>query len=328
MNVTTPRLVTLPDGRFVTKWGGKRHYFGRDPDEAVSRYAESIKVWRRWRTDRAKAMAVLPTERISVIRLAEKFIDSKEAGGDRQALDVGSYYRKHLKRFLHFYGDSYADEIRVRHLQSLKQDMQASGYANKTFNHDLTAVKGVLQFGMDLEFIPPFNLRGCKSLPTGPVQHKALPVAEVRKLIRQAPAKIAAWLAVNYLTVARPSEVVRVVHGQGQWAEKGIFQLDRGKTDLRARLKRHLVFSPEALGWIAKCRPVWSRLDTYSAAVRGACGVGPGIMRHSAATHLLRLGVARDDVDCIRGHYPSRVSLIYAQIPWQPLRRKAARLKL
>lgn len=307
---------------------GKRWRFGRDPDKAMERYIEMLKVWRQWQANRTAALAILPTERITVLSLVEQFIASKEAGGDHEALLVGAYYRKHLKRFLHQYSTAHAGDIRVKDLQLLKEAMQKGGFANKTVNHDLTAVKGMLQFGMDMENIPPFNLRGCKNLPTGPVQHKALPVAEVRKIIHGAPIKVGAWLAVNYLTVARPSEVIRVVHQQGEWTETGIFQLDRGKTDLRARLKRHLVFSPAALRWLSKCEPVWSRLDSYSSAVRKCVGVGPGVLRHSAATHLLQAGAARADVDLLRGHYPSRVSLIYGQIPWQPLRKTSARLKL
>ncbi len=128
-------------------------------------------------------MAILPTERITVLSLIEQFIASKEASGDHEAMLVGAYYRKHLKRFGRMYSTARAGDIRVRDLQFLKEDMLELGYANKTVNHDLTAVKGTLQFGMDMEYIPPFNLRGCRSLPTGPVQHKALPIAEVQELL-------------------------------------------------------------------------------------------------------------------------------------------------
>ena len=60
---------------------------------------------------------------------------------------------------------------------------------------------------------------------------------------------------------ARPSEVVRIVHGDGEWVQEGVFRLRVSKTD-RARLPRHLIVSDLAAHWLGICRPHWSRLDS------------------------------------------------------------------
>jgi integrase len=266
------------------------------------------------------------TKAYAVVELTTMFLAAKELQG---GMDLRRYYEKHLQRFSRAFGDIRADVIRAINLQSIKDDMIRAGYAEKTINHDVVAVKAMLNWAMGLEYIPAVHLKGVKTCPLGPPPDKSMPVKAVRKMVLGAPEPVRSWLAISYLCLMRPSEVVRCVQDEGEWVETGVFRLDRGKIDKKARLARHVVFSPEAMKWRRLCEPVWSRLDTYSAAVRRECGPGgPHALRHSAATHLAQLGVDRADIDLLLGHAPPRVSLTYAPIMWQPLRRTAARITL
>ncbi len=332
MNKRIPSLKQLSDGRWFTKWGGHKHYFGRDRDEALELYAESLKEWKAWRArcEEARESATTPgpkgVQRPMLIQIADRFIEDKS---NERGPALGRYYRKHLARLLTAYKDAWADEIGARELAALKSDMMKIGYKPKTINHDLIAAKALLQWAMDHEEIPERSLRGCKAMKLGRPPNKALSPELVRQWIWSADRPMQAWLALGYLCAARPSESVAVAHGYGQWTEPGIFELHAGKTDFQSLMSRHLVFSDEALSWLDLVEPVWSRFDSFSNAVRKVFPLcGPSLLRHSAATHLNQAGVSREETDLILGHSPGRVSLTYAHVEWQPLRTKAARLTL
>ena len=325
MNVRTPSFQEHPNGQWFTKWGGKFHYFGKQRQEAYEKYLANIAEWAEWRKAK-KTQRPPPTKAFTVIKIVEEFLDDKQVQG---GIDLRRYYEKHLCRFQETFKGVRADGIRVNALHALKRDMQVASYAPKTINHDLIAVKAMLNWAVDHEMIPPVHLRGCKTLPLGPPRQRAIPIARVLAMLCTSDTNMRSWLAINYLALMRPTEVIRVVHQQGEWTEPGVFRLDRGKIDTKARYARHVVFTPEALSWLSTCQPVWSRLDSYSQAVRRACGHGgPHPLRHSGATHLAQSGVAREDIDLLLGHVPGRVSLTYAPIVWQPLREKAAQITL
>jgi dUTPase len=103
---------------------------------------------------------------------------------------------------------------------------------------------------------------------------------------------VAPWLALNYLAALRPSEVVRLVRGEGEWIERGLFQPRISKTFRDGRTPRVYVLSEEAMMWLQHARPEWAHMKAYGTAVRRACGPGlPHPLRHSAAQHLSDLGV-------------------------------------
>lgn len=252
----------------------------------------------------------------------------------RGGREVDCYYRKHLRRFLNLHGDARANTIRGTHLQALKLDMIDADYARKTINHDLIAVRGLLQWAMDMDLIPDVNLRAARNMSLGPVRSKAVSPAAVRLMVWGSPDPVRPWLAVNYLTAARPVEMIRLVRREGEWVERGVFRLDRGKMDSRAPIHRHIILSPLAMKWLEHCEPRWSRLDSYSQAVRDVAPRapesqgGPHILRHSAATHLRAAGASAADVELILGHVRGRLSVTYAEIPWRALRLTAHLLQL
>lgn len=326
MNQRTPTLRKHVRGMWFCRWGGKDHYFGSDRTAAQELYLQSLSEWAQWRSSRNAQRLPPMREAVSVAELSKKFLDWKEQQG---GTNLRAYYNKHIGRFVAAFSHLRADMIRAAHLQAIKSDMLAAHYAPKTVNHDTVAIKAMLDWASGLEMIPAVALRGVKTLPLGPPKHRAIGLDGVRRMIRTAPDKLKPWLAINYLCLMRPTEVVRVVHRQGQWVEKGVFRLDRGKMDQRVSVARHICFSREAFSWLRRAETFWARLDTYSAAVRRECGPGgPHPLRHSGATHLLQQGVARADIDLLLGHSPGRVSVTYAPIAWQPLRELVARITL
>ncbi len=327
VNQKPPKLRIHKQGYYFVRWGGKDHYLGKNKADAEKEYLASLQDWATWRAHRNTQRLPPIRNTTTVVEAFEQFLHFKE---NERGPDAREYYRKHLARFIRLYGRSRLEVVRPAHIMKLRDDMLQSGYAPKTINHDVTSIKTFVTWASVLEMMPPIPVRGIKSLPLGPPPDKSLPYKTIRKwILKEASDDVRPWLAINYLCLMRPSEVVRVVHQQGEWAEEGVFVLDKGKMDARTRQRRHVVFSNEALKWLEKCHRRWSRLDSYSAATRAdSSRGGPGQLRHSAATHLHESGVGREDIDLLLGHVPSRVSLTYARIVWQPLREKVAQLTL
>ncbi len=326
MNIRAPKLRKHATGQYFVRWGGKDHYLGRDHSDAHEKYLDQLNQWSQWRSQR-NARRLPPMQKaIYVAEIAKHFLRTKELEG---GIDRRRYYDKHLSRFLRPFGDVRSELIRPVHIQHLKDELLNAGYAPKTINHDIGAVKSMLDWAAAMEYLQPVSFKAIKKLPLGPPPDKSLPFKTVKTMIKKAPNKVRPWLALNYLCLMRPSEVIRVVLKQGTWIEEGVYRI-KGKMDHRTTLPRHVCFSEEALGWLDKADPVWSRLDSYSQAVRKSCPHGPGRLRHSAATHLTKLESPppRADIDLLLGHVPPRVSVTYAHIAWQPLRAMAARLTL
>lgn len=325
MHVELPKLRMHNKGYWFCHWGGKNHYFSKNKTKARMEYARSLEEWATWREAREERRLV-SLSNPHVIELVERFMHGRE-------LEIGTvgvgYYRKHLKRFSHAFGRARADMIRAEHVQAIKNEMLKQGYKPKTVNHDIGAIKTFMTWCMDFDHVPPVRLNGVKKIGLEPPISKAYPVENVRAMVKRAPEHMRAWLAVNYLCCMRPSEVTRVASQQGEWVELGIYQIVN-KVGRRTGMRRRVVFSDEALTWFERLTPHWSRLDSYSQAVRDffGVGVGPGPLRHSAATHLHQAGVARVDVGLLLGHLPPRVSQIYAPIEWTRLRAIAARITL
>lgn len=325
-NVRTPSFRQHGDGRYFNKWAGKKHYFGKDLPAARLLHAESLREWALWQEARQQALRLAPQARPLIVDIAERFMNAKQLEG---GIDLRRYYAKHLLRFLRLFHSARGNEIRGRNINAVKEFMLQRGYAPKTINHDIGAIKTLMTWAMDQEYIPDINLRAAKKLRLGPPKSRALDFITVYTMIHEAPPPAQAWLAVTYLTAARPTETVRLVNGLGEWVEQDVFRVSKGKTDQQTREPRHLILSPLARLWLLACEPVWSRLDSYSAGVRRVCGNGgPGALRHSAATFLRRGGTSREDIDLYLGHTPSRVSRTYTREGFSHLRATARLLVL
>lgn len=322
MNVSVPAFRRTSDGRYLTKWGGANRYFGRDRTRAMALYADSLREWSTWRqgVEHARTRRRAGDTRLIVLDVIEQHLDARQAEG---GANLREYYRGSLARFAALFARWWADEIRGKHIAAMVRAMRADGYAAKTCNHESIAIKAAFRWAAANERIPPVNLDGCKALALEEPTDKSLSLDVVKFMVIKAPPDLQPWVATQYLGAMRPCEIVRLVAGDGDWTQEGIFTM-RAKRQIR-----HVVLSPCALGWLARCRPAWSRAGDYSAALRRFFGAGgPHPLRHSAATHLHQAGVSRANTDLILGHKIGRVSQIYARIDWQELRAFAARLSL
>lgn len=321
-----PQLRKHTSGNYFVRWGGKDHYLGRDRREAQNQYTVQLDLWNQWQAQKADARAVSATRtRLTVGELVKQFVESKrhEAG-----IEASEYYAKHLKRLTHRFNKIDVDLIEPQHLNALKLAMIQTGeYKPRTINHDLTAIRVMLNWAAGLGLAPNRSYKGVKNLPTGPVEDKTISAQTVAKLIRKADERLRPWVALNYLAVCRPSEVRRLVRREGEFVMPGVFRLDRGKMDRRASIKRHVILSDVALAWLTFAESHYNHRDAYSAAVKRQLGVGPKVIQKSAATHLVHdLGARPDDVELLLGHVRGRLAVTYYLPAFARLRETAALL--
>lgn len=314
-------------GHYYTRWGGKQHWLGSDRKQAQDRFLEQLEDWQDWRDSKAEARRRQSTYELLVPDLVERFLASRRV---EIGLDCEEYYRKHLIRFMVAFRKVGVHLIRPLDLAQIKEQMIRRGFAPRTINHDLKAVKTMWRWGSALDLCPAIDLGGVRGVPVGPVKQLTVSRHAIECAIRWCPDRqLRPWLAINYLALLRPSEVLKVVHGQGEFVEHGVFRLDRGKMDRRAAIHRHCIFSDAALAWLELARPVYSRMDSYSHAMRRWFVPGAKVLQKSAAQHLVSLHDAgRDDVELLLGHVSGRLKVTYHQPAWQRLRGLASLLSV
>jgi integrase len=332
MNRTPPSLRRHVSGQYFCRWGGEDHYFGHDAASANKQYLTSLTEWAVWRAKRDGELEVMSNRRTyTVVELAGLFMNQKELEGGDRGKDRRRYYRNHLRRFIGMWRDVRADKIRPADVNALKLDMIRAKHSPRNIQHDLTAVKSLFRWAAALEMVPPVNLDVVHAPEGEPVPDKSFTLAEVWASHLFLPEQLGYWVAVQYLTLSRPSEMVRIAANDGEWEEPWLFRC-RSKVGWRTGEARRIVFSDSALSFLRLCEPRWSRYDTYYQAVyRAVAGTdfgffSPHPLRHSGATHLAQAGVDRRDIDLLLGHLPSRVSRIYCRIDWEALRGHVARI--
>src|SRR5690606_10337474 len=106
-----PSLRRHKSGNYFVRWGGRDHYLGRERVEAQRAYLKALDEWRQWAM--ARVSIAKPKRHALLIDVAERFIDAKRTELGR---DAERYYRKHLNRFLHLFGEFRANDVRVHHL--------------------------------------------------------------------------------------------------------------------------------------------------------------------------------------------------------------------
>lgn len=341
MNAKPPGFRKHKTGVYFCRWGGQDHYFSKEREPSYQQYLKSLARWGEWRRERntTRFPPLSASKPIFVAELVAKFLDYKEIEGGPSRR---RFYANHLRRFANAFQNVHGSQIRANHLQAMKEDMIRAGYDPRTINHDLSCIKSLFNWASGMEIVPAVNLRFAKPLPLAPTLDRSLSRGQVAHFIKESPARIKPWLAINYLAMMRPSEVVRVVNGQGEWEEPWLFRLHKGKTDVRSQEHRRIVFSDAALAWLGRAEPHWTRQDSYYRCVgrwvdgeakRRGDGArrlpySPHVLRHSAATHLHELGAGRENTDLLLGHLPPRVSRTYVRIDWRSLREIVSQLTL
>jgi site-specific recombinase XerD len=351
MPARTPKIRTHKRGYYFVRWGGKDHYLGSDLAAAEQLFFDpesdhpgALHRWMSWQSTKSQARqrrAQGPS--LTVAELFEMFLEHYALDGRD---DTVVYYRKQLTRFLSVFGAMRTDELDIAALHAFLADLKRLNLAPRTVRHDINAVKTMLRFGANRELAPVLNLDAVRAPRVQAPTPTRLPFAEVCRWMRAAhdagKANLAAHIALNYLCLARPSEVLRLVSGEGEFQPvrvvrggavtiepRGIFVLERWKTEHRTSYPRHLVLTDTALSWLEHASPEWSRLDSYSPAVRRVCGPGgPKLLQKAAAWHLQLQGVDQADVDLLLGHEPSGAWRHYVRREWSALRERAARISI
>lgn len=334
-----PQLRKHATGQFFVRYGGRDHYLGHDKKAAEKQYLDHLDGWRHWRGEKSdRAERDKGRGRKLLGEVAEAFFKEKQ----RELGPDGRYfYEKTLRPLLMAYAAEPIDWIRPRHLNAIKSDMLAKGKKPKTINHVLNSTRSLMRWAGAMEFVTqPLDFTVVRNVPIGPVRHQHASAIEVIEAVRQAPEHLRPILAVQYLGVMRPTEVMRIVNREGEWVDRGVFVLDRGKMDRKVSMHRHLMVSDEAMGWLDMAEPRrYTTLAGYSSAVRGyrhsrggwvpgPFPLGPKVLQKSAAQHLVMRGVPDADIELLLGHYTNRLSVTYFSRNWGRLRQQASMLGL
>lgn len=337
MGERQPKIRQKTSGGWYIRWGGRDRYLSMDRNKAERLLLDpdcpnSLVAWRRWRDQRETARSARSSRRVAEI--AELMLENYRTAGR----DDG-YLRRHLRRFLNLWGTTPIAEICspdlargvyqppiVGILTDLQDDLKRMGLASKTINHDVGAVKTMFRWAARKGYAPsvPFDL--VRTLPTSPGDPVELEPRAIRLLVRaveRVEPELARHWSINYLTMCRPSETIRIVavaaglrdglapaDAGGAWspivrdgtrvAGGRLLELFEHKTAHHAQ-RRRVIVTDECRRHIESARPRWSRLDSYSAFSRRH-GVAPSWLRDSAANHLRSGGVAEADVDLLLGH--------------------------
>ena len=343
-----PTLRRHSTGVYFCQFAGQRRYFTVDLEESRAKYREALRDWTIWQDDRAQSRAHARTQ-YRIIDIVRAYLDSRRTDTSHEQW---LWARYHLGRISRIWAALPADDFNARLLQAYKSDLvdfisrRGKKLAAKTINHDIRAIKACFRWASDMGYCREVNLRAVKLVPLPQLARRALAPADIERIIRTAlgqveaihpktgkrlepNADIAPWLALNYLAALRPSEVVRLVHGEGVWIGRGLFQPRISKTYMDGRHPRVYILTDEALMWLQHAKPKWNCMKNYGAAARRAVGPGlPHPLRHSAATHLVASGAPRAEVDLVLGHYPRAVSQTYVPVELAPLRATLSRLSL
>ena len=362
MSHSVPTLRQHTRGYWFVRWGGKDHYLSANKATAKMLFEDpsgehpgSLVRWLADRELKARMKRAKQSQDRFVVDVAEEFLEHYLRDGRVQPM---KYHRKHLTRFLSVLGTVKIHQIDVPALIAWRDDLMRLDLAPKTLAHDIGAVKTFFNWASENQHGPMLNLKAIKKPFIPPPVVKRLTFQQVASMVRTAYASdpnLAAHIALNYLCLMRPSEVIRFVNGEGHFnpvvitrrgrvvykndAElvepRGVFQLDRSKTERRSSYPRTVVVTDQALAWLSIARPVFTHesptraLDKYSKAVRKVCGPGgPKILQKSAVWHLQLAGVEEGETDQLLGHGPSASWRSYGLRVWSILRETASRISV
>ena len=358
-----PKLTLHKTGVYKVRFRGRDRYFSKDANESARRYASWIQtVWAPAVQQRRRIELNRPRDDLRICHLAELFLMHT---ADDASHALMAYYRRNLSEFLHVYGDVPIERFTVRELADFKAAIMTIGpphtLSPKTVGHRLGAVKRLFRWGYDMGHVREVNLRGVRAprLPRpdprilSPTEvlamidraeqgfHLGARVTETKRMERLPPGetrwvdgdpRLGPWLRVMYLAVLRPSELLKLMRGDGYWVEEGVFMLRLSKCDHagQADAVRHVILSDRAMRAMAaadRSPPPWTDRAAFSFQVRRRTWPHvPKQLRASAASHLAMLGVVEGDIRMILGHTLRGATAHYVRPPFERLRREAGRL--
>lgn len=318
-----PALKRHGSGAFYVRSEGRHIWFGSDPSVAQGRYGS-------WLSQRAvgtptapapqpaptinQTAATGPTVRKTAERLFA-LVDSECGQHERQNI------RNHLKTFVERFGSRVVGTLTADELLAYRSDL-ARGRMPESINHSLRRAKRLLRLA-DFRF-DSASLQAMKTVKGGVRKPKAWSVPKVRLIVEKlcpVNPNLARTLLLAFYCVLRPSEIARVVAGEGEWVSPNVFELAESKTAKRTGQARAVCFSPEALALLKRVEPRSPNFEALRLACkRSKKWVGfaftPHPLRHSAASALIEAGV---DVSLVRtalGRGVGQVDGIYFKPPY------------
>lgn len=344
-----PSLRLHARGVWFCRFGGRDHYFTRDRAESQALYLELLD--RRWVPYASARQRSMPADKVTIVEASELYLADVLTNLGKRRMGA---YRNYLAEFIRAWGALPLKNLNAQMLGAMKSDLAAAGRAPRTVNHAIKAVRRMYSFAADhFQMERRADLSKVKLLKVPRPVPKAPQLAGVVGLIMaatepghprsagwkatnrypQAPRppdpRLRPWLALNYLACLRPSELVRLVHGHGQWIHRGVFEMTSKVQKSDGENYRYVVLSEEALGWLSLAAPAWRTWEAYSKALRDIVGPGgPRRLRSWGATHLRRAGISRAEIGAVLGHEQDGSLRNYVEEDWVQLRRVASRLTL
>lgn len=233
-----------------------------------------------------------------------------------------------LKPFEEKYGDRSIADLTPPDFLAYRAYL-SSNFKPSTSAAYLHAAKRLVLWTAAMGYRKPLDLSVVKPPRQAAPKDKSWSEAEVAAFLTKAAEYdkgVYLWQAVQYLGAMRPTEILRLVKGEGRWVAEGVFVPDESKTYRKNGVPRHLIVCPTAMALLSKAEKRWTIIQTYWQASNTATGVGPHRYRHSAASHLVKAGASYDQVRLVLGHYDYRNTMIYARPDWQALRMLTEKL--
>lgn len=329
--------VHAASGNFVCKWGGKLRYLGKEEGAARTAYSAQLEAWESWRKKGAeKAAKQTPTvaapsfsppvpkavsDSPSVAVLAEKLYAQirTEAGGG-----AAWNCQERTEFFLSIFGARKIGSLTDSDLAEFRSAVLAKYPNPNTANARLGQTRRLLAFGKKY-FPQPLNLEALKNTKRKAPPLKAEPYQNVSELINKVALlnpNLARHMLLQFWAVMRPSEVSRLVAGEGSWepinskCEGKVFVPNESKMKHKGQ-DRKILLTVEALALLEEIREYGKQgalrqaLPPNMSAYQQACSklqqygldFSPHFLRHSAATALsVELEAGRDTVETALGH--------------------------
>jgi site-specific recombinase XerD len=300
-----PKLSLHPRGVYFVKFKGKFTYFSKDKRQSEVDYLAWVQsVW-------LPAQNSKPTrdKEYTVLDMVELYLSWVH---QNRAKSLFMSYRSYLRPLVAMAPTLPLRQVDTQLCEALKQDMVVAGYKPATVNHTLKAIRRMVRWGNTqglVQTLPP----QAEALAIPKKMSLSLSIGAVTSLLRSGDTEIQTWLVLSYLTCARPSEIVRLAHGDGEWLPCGRIFRTRSKVGGRTGYDRFLLFSEEALTWVPHLQPRWSTHDSYGKAVRKLGMGGPRQLRSAGASHLRAAGVSYKDIRVILGHTEAGAVVHYVE---------------
>lgn len=319
---------------YYLKFGGQKVYLAKgDRAKAEAAYADFLAT--TWVHERAKALhGPLAVGTLAALEKGYLAFVEAELGRERR-----KDYAVHLDRILRrtdrggAIRDTWSPEMVTAQALYAIQTSMRSEYSARTINHSTKALARMLRWGHKqgiVSSLPDLRISGLR-VPAP--QPRAPEPSVVRALIAQAESadpRLAPWLALNYLSLMRPSEIVRLAKGEAEpLGDTGVWVM-HGKTTARTGQGRHVLLTPEARrDWLPRLEPHWSHWRAYSTRTLAVLGPGgPRRLRAWGATHLRRAGVELALVRAALGHTERGAVTHYVETAWLPVVQAMEKLTL